>query len=137
MANNSSRSDRGRDPLAELARLIGQGELSSGGISRESYGAARPRATPAREADWAPEDRYDPPAPRGDTRYAAQPSSDPYASPDYYQAQDRYQGYQDTGYKDPGYQEGGYQGQGYSDQGQDQAYQDQTYQSQAYQNQAY
>jgi len=117
MANNSSRSDRGRDPLAELARLIGQGELSSGGISRESYGAARPRATPAREADWAPEDRYDPPAPRGDTRYryAAQPSSDPYASPGYHQAQDRYQGHK-AGYQEGGYQ-GAYQGQAYPDQG--------------------
>ncbi len=133
MANDSFRSARGRDPLAELARLIGQGDASNGGNSRDAYGAARPRATTAREADWAPEDRDDPPAPRGDTHYAPQP--DPYASPDYQQAQDRHP---DAAYQRPGYQERAYRDHGHPGQGaQGQAYQAQTYQSQAYQDQAY
>src|SRR6185437_15535585 len=132
MANNTFRSDRGRDPLAELARLIGQSNPSSGGVLPQSHGASRPRATAARETDWAPEERYDPPAPRAEARYAAQPASDPYASPDYRQAQDRYQ---DAGYQNPGYQERAHDDQRYSDQGQ--PYQDQAYQGQAYQGQAY
>jgi len=134
MANNTFRSDRGRDPLAELARLIGQSNPSSGGVLPESHGAARLRATAARETDWAPEERYDPPAPRGEARYAAQPApaADPYASPDYPQAQDRYQ---DAGYQNPGYQERAHDDQRYSGQGQ--AYQGQVYQGPAYQHQAY
>jgi SPOR domain len=142
MANNTSRSDRGRDPLAELARLIGQADQSSGGNSRDPYAAPPPRATAAREADWAPQDRYDPPSPRGEARHAVQPSPDPYASSDYQQGQDRYQ---DAGYQNPSYHEGSYQqshrDQGYSDHGphgqayQNQAYNDQPYQDQAYQDQ--
>ena len=136
MANNAFRSDRGRDPLAELARLIGQSNPSSGGTSPESYGAARPRPSAAREADWAPEERYDPPTPRGEVRYAAQPAPapDPYASPDYPPAQDRYQ---DAGYQHPGYQERAHDDQRYSDQGHGQPYQGQPYPDQAYQHQAY
>jgi hypothetical protein len=144
MANNTFRSDRGRDPLAELARLIGQSNPSSGGTSPESYGAARPRATAARETDWAPEERYDPPAPRGEARYAAQPAPapDPYASPDYPQAQDRYQdaGYQSSGYQERAHDDQRYSGQGQAYQGQayqGQAYPDQHYQNQAYQDQGY
>ena len=147
MADNSYRSDRGRDPLAELARLIGQGDASSGGQSRETVDPPRPRAPAARDVDWAPEDRYAAPEPDTDTRYAAPlPSAPSYpsSSSDYYapqQAQDpgyRDRGYQDPGYQDAGYQEQGHQGQGYRDQGyRDQGYQDQGYQDQAYQDQAY
>ena len=36
MANSNFRSDRSRDPLAELARLIGQGEPYSGDHRNES-----------------------------------------------------------------------------------------------------
>ena len=142
MADNSYRSDRGRDPLAELARLIGQGDASSGGQSRETLDPPRPRAPAARDVDWAPEDRYAAPEPDTDTRYAAplpsapsypSSSSDYYApSSDYYapqQAQDP--GYRDRGYQDPGYQDAGYQEQGH----QGQRYQDQAYQDQAYQDQ--
>jgi SPOR domain len=124
MANSNFRSDRSRDPLAELARLIGQGDQSSAGMSRETHGTARPRASTAREPNWAPEERYDPPAPRGEARYAPQPASNPsYAS---HQAQDRYQdaGYRDPRYQERGYQEQAYQDQGHSDQGLDHAYQD-------------
>jgi hypothetical protein len=152
MADNSYRSDRGRDPLAELARLIGQGDASSGGQSRETVDPPRPRAPAARDVDWAPEDRYAAPEPDTDTRYAAPlPSAPSYpsSSSDYYapqQAQDpgyRDRGYQDPGYQDAGYQEQGHQGQGYRDQGyrdqgyRDQGYRDQGYQDQGYQDQAY
>src|ERR1700722_7500259 len=140
MADNSYRSDRGRDPLAELARLIGQGDASSGGQSRETLDPPRPRAPAARDVDWAPEDRYAAPAPHTETRYAPPlPSapSDPASSSDYYaphQAQDP--GYRDHGYQDPGYQVQGHQDQGYQPQGyQPQGYQDQAYQDQAYQDQ--
>jgi hypothetical protein len=142
MADNSYRSDRGRDPLAELARLIGQGDASSGGQSRETVDPPRPRAPAARGVDWAPEDRYAAPEPDTDTRYAAPlPSAPSYpsSSSDYYapqQAQDP--GYRDRGYQDPGYQDQGYRDQGYRDQGyRDQGYRDQGYQDQAYQDQAY
>ena len=128
MANSNFRSDRGRDPLAELARLIGQGDQSSGGMSRDAQGTARPRAAAARQPNWAPEEHYDPPAPRGEARHAANPANAP---SDYHasrQAQDRYQ---DAGYQDPRYQEQAYQDQGYSDQSLEQAYEDQGYNEQA------
>ena len=117
MADNSYRSDRGRDPLAELARLIGQGDASSGGQSRETLDPPRPRAPAARDVDWAPEDRYAAPEPDTETRYAAPlPSAPSYpsSSSDYYapqQAQDP--GYRDRGYQDPGHQDAGYQDAGY------------------------
>jgi hypothetical protein len=140
MADNSYRSDRHRDPLAELARLIGQGDQSSGGQSRETLDPPRPRAPAARDVDWAPEDRYAAPEPHTETRYAAPlPSAPSYpsSSSDYYaphQAQDP--GYRDHGYQDPGYQGQGHQDQGYQPQGyQPQGYQDQAYQDQAYQDQ--
>jgi hypothetical protein len=143
MADNNHRSDRGRDPLAELARLIGQGDQSSVGHSRESYDPPRPRAPAARDADWVPEreDRYASPASRSDARYVAPvPSAPSYpSSSDYYapqQAQDSgYQdsGYQGSGYQDPGYQDRSHQDAGYHDQrhrdhgNQDQGYQDPGY----------
>src|SRR6478672_4521561 len=123
MADNNYRSDRRRDPLAELARLIGQGDQSSGGQSRETLDPPRPRAPAARDLDWAPEDRYAAPEPHTETRYAAPlPSAPSYpsSSSDYYaphQAQDP--GYRDHGYQDPGYQDQGHQDRSYHDQGYD------------------
>ena len=111
MADNNFRSNRGRDPLAELARLIGQGDPSSGGHSRESHDSTRPRASAAREVDWVPEDRYASPEPQGQARYAAPlPSapSRPSSSPDYYAPHQA----QDPRYQDPGYREHSYQDQG-------------------------
>jgi SPOR domain len=141
MSNSNFRSDRGRDPLAELARLIGQGDPSAGEIPRQSHRAAAPRATAAHQARRTPEERYDPAASQRENRYAPQPSSDPHASSDYRSAaQDRYQ---DAADEHPGYQEGAYQerahqDQNYSDQGsQRQTHEGQTRQAQAYQNQAY
>jgi SPOR domain len=74
MANSNFRSDRARDPLAELARLIGQGDAPSEGHSHESYESVRPRASAASDDDWAPEDRYAASSPRNrDGRYAPDP----------------------------------------------------------------
>jgi len=142
MADNSYRSDRGRDPLAELARLIGQGDASSGGQSRETLDPPRPRAPAARDVDWAPEDRYAAPEPHTETRYAAPlPSapSYPLSSSDYYAPQQAHDpGYRDRGYQDPGHQDAGYQDAGYQEQGhQGQGYRDQGYQDKAYQDEAY
>jgi len=111
MADNNFRSDRGRDPLAELARLIGQGEPPSGGHSRE------PRATAASDTDWAPEDRYPSSSSRsGDGRYAADPRVEArYAAPsapsypaapsssDYYAPHQEYSPHQahDRDYEEP------------------------------------
>lgn len=138
MADNNSRSARARDPLAELARLIGQGDPSSGAHSRESYDSVRPRPSTARNVDRAPEDRYAAPEPHDEARYAPPlPSAPSYPSPspDYYsphQAQDpgyQYHGYQDSGYQDRGYQDQSFQDQGYQDEGyQDQGYQDHSHQ---------
>src|SRR5215813_12764565 len=136
MADNNHRSARGRDPLAELARLIGQGDQSSGGHSRESYDPPRPRAPVARDADWVPEDRYASPAPRNDARYVAPvPSAPSYSPSSEYHAphQARDPGYQDRGYQDAGYQDQGYQDLGYTAPGyQARGYQDQGYQDPGY-----
>jgi SPOR domain len=102
MADNNFRSYRGRDgggpprsqpddPLAELARLIGQSE-PAGNYNRDtrSGGAFDQPARdpsfdqPARDVDWVPEDRYaEPNEPAGDNygarideRYAAEPQAD-------------------------------------------------------------
>ena len=142
MADNNYRSDRGRDPLAELARLIGQGDQSSGGHLRESHDSPRPRAPAARDVDWAPEERYAAAEPHTETRHAAplpSASSYPSSSSDHYaphQAQDP--GYRDHGYQDQGYQDQDYQGQGHQDQDyQGQGYQGQGHQDQDYQGQGY
>jgi SPOR domain len=155
MADSNFRSDRGRDPLAELARLIGQGEASSGDEPRETRQTARQRAATARDTDWIPDTRF---LPQDEARYAPTPQSA--AVPPPRQPQDRgYQdrGYQDSGYQDPGspdrddrsYQNGqAYQsGQSYQDdryadghrgyQDDSQAYQHQAYQHQAYQHQGH
>jgi sporulation related protein len=52
MADNNFRSDRSRDPLAELARLIGQGNPHAQNASQQSYGSERSAAVPA-HVDWA------------------------------------------------------------------------------------
>jgi SPOR domain len=125
MADSSSRSSRARDPLAELARLIGQGD-ASGDLSRDAHQPARTRAPAARDAAWIPENRF----PLEDEgRYAApRPSA---MAPAPRQAQDR--AYQDRGFQDPGFQDHDYQsdgdpkGQSYHD---DQGYQN----GQSYQN---
>jgi hypothetical protein len=54
MADNNFRSDRSRDPLAELARLIGQGNPHAQNAPRQSYGSERSAAVPA-HVDWAAE----------------------------------------------------------------------------------
>jgi hypothetical protein len=117
MADSNSRSDRGRDPLAELARLIGQGDASAD----RSRGPARARAPAARDVDWMPENRF--PLPDED-RYPAPRSSVPPPAPR--PAQNR--GRQDQGFEDHDDQNGGYpNGQRHHD---DQGYQDsQTYQN--------
>lgn len=71
MANSNFRSDRSRDPLAELARLIGQGEPYSGDHRNKSYNSVRPRAAEPREADWSTEERYGSPEDHAEARYAA------------------------------------------------------------------
>ena len=117
MANSNFRSDRGRDPLAELARLIGQGDALSEGHSGESYESIRPRASEGSATDWAPEDRYPSPNSRsGDGRYApdpriearyAAPSAPSYpatpSSTDYYAEHQEYPPHQadDRDYEEP------------------------------------
>jgi hypothetical protein len=157
MADGNYRSDGGRDPLAELARLIGEGDASAGGRPREARAPARSSAAAGREADWEADDR----SPRPDERRQAAPR--PTAAPR--QAADR--AYQDPGFHHQGFQDHGYvadhghqnsqsyqNGHGYSDehdryQGdhrdyqdgrhnyQDQGYQDQRYQDQSYQGQSH
>jgi hypothetical protein len=73
MADNSFRSDRNRDPLAELARLIGQGDAHPGGAAQQSYGAERSSTMPA-QVDWAPEETYAAEDTHFDERYAPTPS---------------------------------------------------------------
>jgi hypothetical protein len=88
MADNNFRNDRGRDPpawddsrqaasdpLAELARLIGQGDAYPEAERRDDYrddhNARRSReAAPAPSLDWAAEDRYAAHDSRADDRYA-------------------------------------------------------------------
>jgi SPOR domain len=77
MANSNFRSDRGRDPLAELARLIGQGDAPSEGHARESFESAQPRTSAGGDADWAPGERYPASNSRsGEGRYAADPRAE-------------------------------------------------------------
>ena len=77
MANSNFRSGRARDPLAELARLIGQGDAPSGGHARESYESAQPRASAGGDTDRVPEECYPASNVRsGDGRYAADPRAE-------------------------------------------------------------
>jgi hypothetical protein len=99
MADNNFRNDRGRDPpswddsrqaandpLAELARLIGQGDAHLDADRRDDYrddhNARRSReAAPAPSLDWAAEDRYAAHDSRADDRYTppSAPSHQSYA----------------------------------------------------------
>ncbi len=92
MANSNSRSNQARDPLAELARLIGQGQ-ASGGQSRNARELVRPRAPAARATEWAPETRF---APEEEAHYAPPRLSAAATAPR--QAPDR--AYQDPGFQD-------------------------------------
>jgi hypothetical protein len=80
VADNNFRSDRNRDPLAELARLIGQGNAHAGGAAHQSYGAEHSGTMPA-QVDWGAEDSYAPQATHFDERYAP-PSMAAYPPPE-------------------------------------------------------
>src|SRR5271154_5124683 len=73
MADNNVRSDRSRDPLAELARLIGQGDPYAADSTRQSHGSGRSNAAPA-HVDWAAEESYSAQDSRVDERYPAPPA---------------------------------------------------------------
>jgi hypothetical protein len=88
MADNNFRSDRSRDPLAELARLIGQGDPYAEGAPHQSYGSERP--APAASVDWAAEESYTERHSHVDERYPAPPA--PAASHQSYAPQE--QGYE-------------------------------------------
>ena len=76
MADNNFRSDRSRDPLAELARLIGQADLYSDGGPHEFYNSARSTsaATVPADVDWAAAEDYGAHDAHPDERYAPQPA---------------------------------------------------------------
>ncbi len=75
MADNNFRSDRSRDPLAELARLIGQGDPYAESDSHESYNSRRPgAATVPAGVDWVAEDDYAAQDAHADERYAPPPA---------------------------------------------------------------
>ena len=76
MADNNFRSDRSRDPLAELARLIGQADSYSDSGPHESYNSARSTsaATVPADVDWAAEEDYGAHDAHPDERYAPQPA---------------------------------------------------------------
>jgi len=76
MADNNFRSDRSRDPLAELARLIGQADAYPQRGAHESYNSAQSAsaATVAADVDWAAEEDYGAHDPHPDDRYALQPA---------------------------------------------------------------
>ncbi len=95
MADNNFRYDRGRDfpawddsrqaasdPLAELARLIGQADPYAEADRRGKHDSGRPHdVAPAPDADWAAEDSHAAHDRRADERYAppAAASHQPYA----------------------------------------------------------
>jgi hypothetical protein len=73
MADNNFRSDRGRDPLAELARLIGQGDPHAEDGPHQSYDAER-SGTAAADVDWVAEESYGAQDSHVDERYSVQPA---------------------------------------------------------------
>ena len=97
MPDNNSRADRGRDPLAwdnsrqaasdplaELARLIGQSDYNAEtdryqDRHRDPDAGRSHEVAPAPNTDWATEDRYAERDRRGDERYAP-PAPAPYES---------------------------------------------------------
>jgi hypothetical protein len=76
MADNNFRSDRSRDPLAELARLIGQADSYPDSEPHQSYNSPRSTsaATVPADVDWAAEEDYGPQDPHLDDRYAPPPA---------------------------------------------------------------
>jgi hypothetical protein len=76
MADNNFRSGRGRDPLAELARLIGQADSYPESGARESYDSTRSTsvATVPADVDWAAEEDDAARDAHLDQRYAQQPA---------------------------------------------------------------
>jgi SPOR domain len=89
MADNNFRSDRGRDPLAELARLIGQADSYPDSGPHESYNSTRPTsaATVPADTDWAAEEDYGPQDAHPHERYA--PPAAPRESYQSYEPQER------------------------------------------------
>ena len=73
MADNNFRSDRSRDPLAELARLIGQGDPYAVGAPHQSYSSER-SGTAADHVDWAADESYGARDSHVDGRYPAPPA---------------------------------------------------------------
>ena len=157
MADNNYRSDRGRDPLAELARLIGQGDSPRGdspekpairrgrALRRRATSIGRPRTAMPRRS----------PTPRRAMRRRSRPlhrtlrlrriitrrirrKIPATATTAIKTRAIKAQGHQDQGYQPQGYQPQGYQDQAYQDQAyQDQGYQDQGYQDHSYHDQGY
>src|SRR5579863_6922943 len=99
MADNNFRSDRSRDPLAELARLIGQADSYADGGPHESYNSARSAAaaTVPADVDWAAEQDYGAYDAHPDEGYA--PQSAPGESDQSYAPQERAYAQQERGYE--------------------------------------
>jgi hypothetical protein len=99
MADNNFRSDRSRDPLAELARLIGQADSYADGGPHETYNSARSAAaaTVPADVDWAAEQDYGAHDAHPDERYA--PQSAPGESDQSYAPQERAYAQQERGYE--------------------------------------
>jgi hypothetical protein len=93
MADNNFRSDRGRDPLAELARLIGQADPygesapADNGFREEgaSHGYDEPPAHQLQGYPDAPEHAYEPDYNRRDDKAYQHADDEPYAADDYYE----------------------------------------------------
>jgi SPOR domain len=99
MADNNFRSGRGRDPLAELARLIGQAESYPESGGHESYNSApsASAATVPADVDWVAEEDYAAHDAHPDERYAASPAAgESYQS---YAPQERAYEQQERGYE--------------------------------------
>src|SRR5579872_2906771 len=87
MADSNFRSDRGRDPLAELARLIGQAVPQAERAADDVYDRAEPRD------DYSRHDHADERYAQAEEHYASSPAS----APSHGYAPDR--GAQDYGYE--------------------------------------
>ena len=97
MAENNSRSDRGRDPIAELARLIGQadphGENAAANDGFREAGASHgcdepPQLPPAHQLPGypnAPEQAYEPHEHRHDDKAYQHADDETYSADDYYE----------------------------------------------------
>jgi len=72
-------ASQGGDPLAELARLIGQGDPYSEGGPNEAYNSGQSDSTAVAAVDWAAEESYAAPDSRADEPYVPPPPTAPYA----------------------------------------------------------